>query len=104
MTCILVTSEHDMDEAIKYTVGLAKNIQGKKRLGLSFPSDGLSHIFLSNLAVSFIEEGLPIKSNLFLDIFIPTAEDLKVDDGMDSDMIEDEEWDYDSLFDEDDED
>jgi hypothetical protein len=89
-------NEHDMEKAIDYTVNLAKEIKGDKDLSLSFPSETLSHIFLSNLAVTFIQEGLPIKSNLKLEIIIPNftmdEDDMLIDD-------DEEDWDYDSLYD-----
>lgn len=103
MTCIIVSSEHDMEEAIKYTVHLTKNIRGRKRLGLSFSSNALSHIFLNNLAVTFVQEGLSLRQNLELDIFIPPDNGLEIDDGDELDMLDDDDdWDYDSLYDEDD--
>ncbi len=103
MTCIIVSSEHDMEEAIKYTVNLTKKIRGKKKLGFSFPSDGMSHIFLNNLALTFIREGISMRQNLELDIFLPPdSGGIEIDDGDELDMLDDNEyWDFDSLYDDD---
>ena len=81
MTMRVIDSEHDMEEAIKYTTELVKTLEGSKKLAFTFPSRGLSGIFLQNLAISFYNNDIPIVNGLSIDVYIP--------DGMDDDFDED---------------
>ena len=75
MTTWIIDSEHDMETAIKYTVKLIHDLQGKKKLGFSFPSKGLSHIFLNNLAWTFHKAQIAPLTGLEIDIYIPEDEE-----------------------------
>ena len=88
MSCYIIDSEHDMERAIKYTIQLTQEVQGAKRVTFSFPSDQLSDIFLTNLALSFVQAGIPLQNDLEVDILVPGDTDLfddtGDDDGLDS--------------------
>jgi hypothetical protein len=91
MTMHVIDSEHDMEQAIEYTIKLTKAIAGKKKLSFAFPSDGFSKIFLTNLAMAFMQEGIPLKNNLEVNIFIPgSGEDWEDDDFYDEDDDDDD--------------
>jgi len=80
MTMRVIDSEHDMEEAIKYTTELVKNLEGSKKLAFTFPSRGLSGIFLQNLAISFYHNDIPIVNGLSIDVYIPDDDDSDEED------------------------
>ena len=90
----VIDSEHDMEQAIDYTVKLTKTIAGKKKLSFAFPSDGFSKIFLTNLAMAFMQEGIPLKNNLEVNIYVPGTGDWDEDDDL-YDEDEEEDLDFD---------
>lgn len=71
MTTMLIDSEHDMEYAIAYTTHLVKTIKGTKKLCFSFPSKGLSKIFIDNLTINFHENRVSPMTGLHIDILIP---------------------------------
>ena len=71
MTMRVIDSEHEMEQAIEYTVNLVKDCSGQKDITFSFPSKQLSEIFLVNLASSLWHNKLAPVKGLNLNVYIP---------------------------------
>jgi len=79
MTMRVIDNEHEMELAIEYTVNLVRDCEGQKNITFTFPSKGLSEIFLVNLASSLWYNKLAPAKNLNIDVYIP-EEDLNDED------------------------
>ena len=89
MTMRLIDSEHEMEEAISYTVYLVKNYRGNKYISFTCPSKELSRIVLTDLAATFFVQKLAPVKGLHINVFIP-------EDGLDDDDEDGFEFDFDS--------
>lgn len=69
-----VTSEADMEKAIKTLIKIAKSKAKKKVLNLWFPNEKLSDIFLENAYKEAKEASVPDDSGLNLNIYIEGPE------------------------------
>ena len=75
MTMRVIDSEHEMELAIEYTVDLVRDCEGQKDITFTFPSKGLSEIFLVNLASSLWYNKLAPVKGLNINVYIPDDED-----------------------------
>tara|TARA_R110002020_G_scaffold80783_2_gene201272 strand:+ start:284 stop:538 length:255 start_codon:yes stop_codon:yes gene_type:complete len=71
----VIDSEHEMELAIEYTVDLVRDCEGQKDITFTFPSKGLSEIFLVNLASSLWYNKLAPVKGLNINVYIPDDED-----------------------------
>ena len=88
MTMRLIDSEHEMEEAINYTVNLVRNCGGNKDITFTFPSKEFSRIFLTNLAATFFVQKLAPVKGLHINVFIP-EDDLDDEDEFEFDFDSD---------------
>jgi hypothetical protein len=72
MSHILVENEGDMEFGLGFAYGLAMaKFNDRKKLEITFPSEGLMEIFLDNLFKEFITLRVPDNHGLNIVIHIP---------------------------------
>ena len=80
MTHVLIKNEFDMEFGIQLAVALAITNKRFKSLEMTFPSEGMMKIFLSNLYSEFIVNSVPLSHGLEIKLNIPVDDELG-DDG-----------------------
>ena len=75
MTHVLVESEFDMEFGIDLALALATTENNYKNLEMTFPSEGMMRIFLSNLYSEFIVNSVPLSHGLEIKLNIPTDDE-----------------------------
>jgi hypothetical protein len=74
MPHLVVASEGDLEYSIKYVTAIALAEGSDKFIELTFPSQRLMEIFMSNLFTSFIINKVPQQNNTNITINIPDDE------------------------------
>ena len=70
-TNLIVSNEADLEHNVKYVTKLALEPGDKKMLSITFSSENMMHIFMSNLFQTFIVNSVPRENNLDLTLNIP---------------------------------
>ncbi len=77
----VISSEGDLEHCVKYIIRLVKPVRNanpsaepfSSHVEISFPSEGLMHIFMDNVFKSFLENNIPRNNGLNLQLTILNA-------------------------------
>ena len=76
MTHLIVRSEYDMERSIKEATILAEDEDKTgKRLEITFSSEGMANIFMSNLFITFVKRKISPDNGLNILLNIPSKGD-----------------------------
>ena len=76
---LLIENEGDMELGVKYATSLALKRE-RNLLTCHFPSSNLMQVFINNLLTSYIDNDVPSKPNLFIELVCPDDEEESDDD------------------------
>jgi len=74
-----VSSEGDLEEAVKMFTAIALSTKKRKKLSLWFPTEALSDIFLQAAYTEFSMKNIPPQPNMNINIYIEGDSDDKSD-------------------------
>jgi len=74
-----VSSEGDLEEAVKMFTAIAMSTKKRKKLSLWFPTEALSDIFLQAAYTEFSMKNIPPQPNMNINIYIEGDSDDKSD-------------------------
>ena len=76
MAHLIVNNEGDMERGLAYALKLAKVSSSCKRLNITFTSQGMMKVFITNLFEEFVENQIPSNNGLDLNMYVPNERDI----------------------------
>ncbi len=76
MAHLIVNNEGDMEYGLAYALKLAKTPSSCKKVSISFATHGMMNDFVRNHFEDFIENRIPSKNGLDLNMYIPNERDI----------------------------
>ena len=76
MAHLIVNNEGDMERGLAYALKLAKVPSSCKKMSITFSTQGMMKVFITNLFEDFVENHIPSNNGLDLNMYVPNERDI----------------------------